>query len=559
MGRIASVLAAGLVASAATAFPASNQWARQTSSNISMIYSFEDVPLSADLEWTACYDRFHCANLEVPLDYEDPDLGTTVIAFIRQEAANSTGQDILFNPGGPGGSGVNYILSGGGDNLIKLGGGTYNVVSFDPRGVNNSGIALTCFPENPDARDAYYASMRTELPTLNEQYYQAVALGQWCTETNNGTYARYASTSAVVQDMVHFTELQAALNGDEKPEESLIWYYGVSYGTVIGHTLAALYPERVGRIIVDSNVNSENYYNGLTKTSVETADAGYERFFELCFEAGLEKCAFAGKSGSADDIKKRFDDLLAKLEKAPVIANDTSKGPQIITKSRVLGVGFSALYSPVSSFPYLAAGLAFLEKDNATGWIVVESTLNEPADPGPFNYTNIASQEVLTFVTGVDAAGRYPIKNVDDYIKVAGEIEKESVYAGKSYVATNVLINSGVKISPPKSQYFAGFNQTKTKTPIFFINNAADPITPLSSAKHMSQYFEGSVVLEQNSGGHSFASVHSSCTYGHVVDYLNDATLPQEGTVCETDIKPLVDSPEVKKRELPVVHMHLRR
>lgn len=300
--------------------------------------------------------------------------------------------------------------------------------------------------------------MNTDLPTLNEDYYQAIALGQWCTQANNGTYARYAGTSAVAQDIMHFTELQAALNGDEKPEESQVWYYGASYGTVIGHTLAALYPDRIGRIVVDANVNSESWYNGLVSTSVETSDDGYEWFFKLCAEASLDKCAFAGNSSSGDDIKKRFDSLLTRLDKAPVVSNDTTSlsGPQIITKSRVLNVGFGTLYSPVSQWPLLAAGLYFLEKDNATGWIEVEQALSEPSDPGPFNYTSIATQETLTFVTAVDAAGRYPIKDVDDFVKVAGEIEKESVYAGENYVKTNILINAGLKLSPPKSQYFSG-------------------------------------------------------------------------------------------------------
>lgn len=341
-------------------------------------------------------------------------------------------------------------------------GGKYNIVSFDPRGVNASGIDLTCFPGNPDARDAFYDSMQTSLPSSYEDYYQAVALGQWCTEANNDTSARYAGTSAVVQDMIHFTELQAAQDGAVNPEEAQIWYYGASYGTVIGQTLAALYPDRVGRIVVDANVNAEDYYNGLTKTSVENSDDVYGWFFKLCYEAGPKKCAFAGKSGNASDVKKRFDDLLARLEKAPVVLNDThinpvlSSAPQIITKERVLSSGFNVLYSPFALFPYLAAGLAGLENNNATVWIAAESLISEPDTPGPFNYSGIASQEVLTLVTAIDAAGRYPIKNVDDYIKVVGEVKKESVYAGKSYAETNVLINAGLKISPPKSQYFPG-------------------------------------------------------------------------------------------------------
>jgi hypothetical protein len=94
----------------------------------------------------------------------------------------------------------------------------------------------------------------------------------------------------------------------------------------------------------------------------------------------------------------------------------------------------------------------------------------------------------------------------------------------------------------------SGFKQTKTKNPILFVNNIADPITPLVSAKHMSTYFEDSVVLTQNSGGHGFSSVLSTCTLEHVAKYLATAELPEEGTVCETDKKPLVDT--ITKRDI---------
>ena len=65
----------------------------------------------ADLEWTPCFDKFSCARLIVPLDYSDTTVGNTTIAYIKLSAAKQPAQDILFNPGGPGGSGVQSVLS----------------------------------------------------------------------------------------------------------------------------------------------------------------------------------------------------------------------------------------------------------------------------------------------------------------------------------------------------------------------------------------------------------------------------------------------------------------
>lgn len=419
------------------------------------------VPVSAALDWVPCYDKFYCANLEVPLDYDNLSVGTTHVAFIRQNAANGTGQGLLFNPGGPGGSGINLILESFGDQIIAIGGGKYNAVSFDPRGVNNSGIALTCFPEHPELREAYWPTVSSPLiPSLSLRaaYSQAIAQGQFCTEANKNTTAKYGGTSAVVQDLVQYTNLKAALDGVAEPNKTQINYYGVSYGTVIGHTLAALYPDRVGRVIVDSNVNSEDYYNGVVINSVETTDDDLGWFFSLCAEAGPQKCPFAtSNSSNSSDLKARFDALLADLVEAPPIVSDLQTDtPQIITKKRILATVFQILYDPATEYPLLAYRLTSLENKNVTGWLEVEAVVGAPSDPGPFNYTSSAEGEVLDFVTGIDAAGRYPIQNVDQFIQVTKEIEAGDVYFGKDYAEQNVLINAGFKITPPASQLFPG-------------------------------------------------------------------------------------------------------
>lgn len=91
------------------------------------------------------------------------------------------------------------------------------------------------------------------------------------------------------------------------------------------------------------------------------------------------------------------------------------------------------------------------------------------------------------------------------------------------------------------SLHLPGFKKTKTLNPVLFLNPEADPITPLSSAQYMSNYFEGSSVVEQKSGGHSTVGVDSSCTLKHMAVYLETGKVPSNDTVCETDKKPLVD------------------
>lgn len=401
----------------------------------------------------------------MPLDYDNTDVGTTVVAFIRLDAANGTGQDILFNPGGPGGSGIESALGGLGDKLIEKAGGLYNFVSFDPRGVNNSGIALTCYADNPELGGTIAVDPNG---TPYEQYAMAVAIGEWCTKANNDSLVKYAGTSAVVQDMAHFTSLQAALNGDQNPEEAEIWFYGGSYGTVVGHTLAALYPKRVGRVIVDGNVNSEEYYNGYATRSFENTDKGFEWFFGLCAEVGPEDCAFAGNSSTAGDVKLRFDTLLARLELAPQI---TTEGmPAIVTKMHLLEVIFHMLYQPVLAFPVLAEILSGLEQGNATAWIKFE---NMPPDSyeGPFNYTDVATNEALILIRSIDASGRGVIKSADDYIRLRSRLQLLSAYDGLVLAYDDGLTTVGMGIIPPESQFFYG-------TYLFLLVAPATPKSP---------------------------------------------------------------------------------
>ncbi|KAF1936769.1 hypothetical protein EJ02DRAFT_427231 [Clathrospora elynae] len=136
-------------------------------------------------------------------------------------------------------------------------------------------------------------------------------------------------------------------------------------------------------------------------------------------------------------------------------------------------------------------------------------------------------------ITAIDAAGRVPFGNLDEYLEVVNALEDLSVYAGREHGTSNALINAGAKLVPPASQpypakFFLGafatscFGKTKTSTLIMFVATAADPITLISGARHMLQYFEGSVVLEQDSVSHTFTSGVSKCTIDHVQTYLKD-------------------------------------
>lgn len=71
----------------------------QPRDNGTMVYSYNDVKLSTELSWTPYWDNFTCTMLEVPLDYTDPSIGSTGIAFIKKASSNVSAEDLVINPG----------------------------------------------------------------------------------------------------------------------------------------------------------------------------------------------------------------------------------------------------------------------------------------------------------------------------------------------------------------------------------------------------------------------------------------------------------------------------
>lgn len=475
----------------------------------------------------------------------------------------------------------------GAEQLLASFGSQYNLISFEPRGVNNSGPALTCFPGKVEAREAFKQSGSNTVP-LQEMYQRSKAHGQYCTRANANTTAKYGGTVAVAQDIMHFVDLRAAEKGT--PDSAKLWYYGVSYGTALGQTLAALFPERIGRMVLDGNVYGVQHYTGVLPSDVDDSDAAFHDFFQSCFNAGPEKCTFHGSSTSVEEIENRYLTLLQNLRELPAIHN-TDDAPGVITDALVSNQFFSQLYNLVGNAASLAETLAMLEQGLAdAAW----ETYFGPAATGPAPYGSAAAafddQEALHLITCIDANKNFPITTYEEYLDVREVFRKESYYAGANSAATNLLLCLGMDITPPPSQQFpgkpcssylalpfpsqtssnfllrrhpanlfvfsAGFDPAGTTTsfPILFVNFLRDPITPLSSAQKMSAFFPGSVVLAQNSTGHGMSAAESECTSGWTRAYMAEGTLPPPGTVCQPDVRPFVDTPTKRGVVLPGVY-----
>lgn len=236
--------------------------------------------------------------------------------------------------------------------------------------MNNSGLQLDCFSGNTEARSAFTRLHRTGATNISstllvEQYYSSSIYGEWCNNAveNESPYGYYVTTPAVAHDLLTFIEAEAEEVG-QSPSDAKLWAYGVSYGTVIGSTFASMFPDRVGRMILDGVLNAEQYYNNEWTDNVDQMDEAIEKFSSFCHSAGPEKCSFWGPTPA--NITARIDEIIRRLQNHPVPLSmvRSQELPTMVTCFDLKALFLNAIYSPLANFPVMADVLHQLESGN---------------------------------------------------------------------------------------------------------------------------------------------------------------------------------------------------
>ncbi|KAJ8111164.1 hypothetical protein ONZ43_g5688 [Nemania bipapillata] len=393
-----------------------------------MTYGFGNIEPSANLTWTPCFDDFTCSRLQVPLDYSNRTLGTTSIAFIKLAGKNATvgSPSIVIIPGGPGSSGVDLLLSSQAI-VEQLFGEQYNIVSFDPRGVNNSGLVLDCFSGNTEARSTFTRLHSTGITnvsstSLEEQFYSSSIYGEWC---NNAVetvspYSYYVTTPASVHDLVTFIEAEAELAG-QSPSDAKLWCYGISYGTAVGATFASMFPDRVGRMVLDGILNTEQYYANDWRDNVDQMDAAMEKFSSLCNSAGPEACSFWGPTPA--NITARLDSIIHQLQNHPIPISGAENRdlPALVTYSDLKALFITTVYTPILFFPVMADILHQVELGNAS------------ALAGTFDNLGIVSSDAGLVIRCADSYRRNKLTTIEEFKSYAEYTVSKSKYIGDIY------------------------------------------------------------------------------------------------------------------------------
>ena len=302
---------------------------------------------------------FLCGYLDVPLDYTNKSenrIARLAVTKLQVSGLASTDshpsegkksdRTIVIEPGGPGGSGTSYAWRAAEDVTERLSEGRYDILGWDPRGVNISLPAISCFPYDAD-RDRWSlllsqarevsASPRSQLEVL-DAFYDATLRACW---ERQDDLSRFVSTAFVARDL---EEIRNALGEDE------LTGYLVSYGTGIGQTYANMFPDSVGRMILDGTeyVRDHRLVAGFGWTALDNGtDAWHDGFLGECINAGPEYCALAtpkqGENVTISGLESRLGTLLHGLIERPIAGYHKPSGPSLVTYSRLIDGLYSAM------------------------------------------------------------------------------------------------------------------------------------------------------------------------------------------------------------------------
>ena len=456
------------------------------------------------LVWEDCGSGYECTTVQAPLDWDDPTAGAIDLAVKRSPATGSADErlgSLLTNPGGPGASGVDFLSSVVdyvvGDDVLQA----YDVVGFDPRGVAGS-TPVDCGDD--ETVDAFFT---TDYPMESQADVEAArerarAFGQACLEATGPALGEVDTVSAA-RDM----DLMRAVLGDEK-----LSFLGFSYGTFLGATYADLYPENVGRLVLDGALDPSMSNDDLV--------VGQAVGFENALRAYVEDCQQADTcplQGSLDQGLARVAQVVADAEASPLPAGDAEVNGTLAWYGIVV-----TLYDD-GSWPYLTMALDEAIS-SGTGSTLLELA-NFYLDRTPDGTYTANSMVAFQAINCLD----YPMvaRDYDEMLAFADQVEAVAPTFGREFAMA-----IGCETWPFPATGERRPITAEGAAPILVVGTTGDPATPYEWAVALADQLASAELLTWEGEGHTAYGRGGSCVSDVVEAYLLEGELPAGGASC---------------------------
>lgn len=467
---------------------------------------FEDY-YGQDVDWEECRGAddgsYFCGTITAPLDWSDPDTSDIDLAVIVRLAGADDAQGSLFvNPGGPGASGVDLIQQSAGFAVGPDLMDAYDIVGFDPRGVGRSS-AVRCLDAS-DMDDYLFripaaprgtAEWNADLQSSAERFARACG-------AQSGDFLEHVTTVDAARDL----DLLRGVLGDRK-----LAYLGYSYGSFLGATYAELFPERVGRVVLDGGIDPSIPGSLVGARQAVGFQSALDAYLADCVDT--EECPFGGSAAQAGE---QVVDLLAAVEATPLAASD---GRMLGADALTLGV-ISALYSE-GNWSYLSSALsAVLEGDPDLMFSLVDNYYNRVGGRYLDNST-----EAFTAYNCMD----YPVDSAD-VLEEGQRIVERDAPTFAPYWSSDVDLCDSWPFAPSGTRAEI---RAAGADPILLIGTTNDPATPYEWSAALADQLESGILLTRVGEGHLGFNKGNACIDDTVVAYFRDDTVPDGDLRCD--------------------------
>lgn len=457
------------------------------------------------LKWHACGAAgFECSTMKAPLSYQKPTGGDIKLAVSRKKATGPGKQigSLLVNPGGPGGSAIEYLQAYAGIGYPAAVRARYDMVAVDPRGVAHSdpvecltGKEMDTYTEVDQTPDD--KSETQKLTTAFRNF------AQGC-EKHSAKILPNVSTIDAARDM---DILRAAVD-DKK-----LNYVGASYGTFLGATYAGLFPARVGRMVLDGAMDPSLSSLAMNRDQTAGFETAFKSFATDCITH--KDCPLG--TTSAADASRRLKSFFVRLDAKPVPTGQSRKLTESLGTTGVI----SAMYDE-ASWPELRTALTHAMSGNGAGLLALSDAYYERRSNG--SYANLMAANAAVNCLDLPPAFSGPAA----VTRAVPSFEKVSPVFGEGFAWASL----NCAYWPVHATGTPHRITAKGAGPIVVVGTIRDPATPYKWAKSLAAQLDSGTLLTYDGDGHTAYGRGSDCIDTAINTYLLEGTPPKDGKKC---------------------------